>query len=55
VTYIVAMLALTVRALVILQYQSAHDIGLPLVALLGLVQPSSRRVERAPGDTEETY
>ncbi len=37
ITYVVAMLALTVRALVILQYRSAHDIGLPLVALLGLV------------------
>ena len=28
ITYVVAMLALTVRALVILQYRSAHDIGL---------------------------
>lgn len=37
VAYLVAMLALTTRALVVLQYRSAHDIGLPLVALLGLV------------------
>jgi len=37
VAYLVAMLALTARALVVLQYRSAHDIGLPLVALLGLV------------------
>ena len=37
IAYVVAILALTVRALVILQYRSAHDIGLPLVALLGLV------------------
>ena len=37
VAYVVAMVALTARALVVLQYRSVHDIGLPLVALLGLV------------------
>ena len=37
VAYVVAMLALSALALVILQHRSAHDIGLPLVALLGLV------------------
>ena len=37
VAYCVALLALTTRALVVLQHRSAHDIGLPLVALLGLM------------------
>jgi hypothetical protein len=36
-TYAIALLALTGRALAILQFRSAHDIGLPLVALWGLV------------------
>jgi hypothetical protein len=35
--YMVAMLGLSIRAFVMLQYRSAHDIGLPLVALLGLL------------------
>jgi hypothetical protein len=37
VTYTTALAALTVRVFVVLQYRSAHDIGLPLVALWGLV------------------
>ena len=37
VTYAIAMVALTARVFVVLQYRSAHDIGLPLVALWGLV------------------
>jgi hypothetical protein len=36
VTYTIALAALTVRVFVVLQYRSAHDVGLPLVALWGL-------------------
>ena len=37
VTYTIALVALTARVFVVLQYRSAHDIGLPLVALWGLI------------------
>ena len=35
--YVVAVTAITARVLVLLQFRSAHDVGLPLVALWGLV------------------
>jgi len=37
ITYGIALVALTARVFVVLQHRSAHDIGLPLVALWGLV------------------
>lgn len=37
VTYGIALVALTARVFVVLQHRSAHDIGLPLVALWGLL------------------
>jgi hypothetical protein len=36
ISYVVALVAITVRALVLLQHKSAHDWGLPLVVLWGL-------------------
>ena len=36
-TYGIALIAITARVFVVLQYRSVHDIGLPLVALWGLV------------------
>jgi hypothetical protein len=37
VTYAIGLAALTARVFVVLQHRSAHDIGLPLVALWGLL------------------